>query len=317
MGERILSDYVIKRLLQGILLILVVSILVFAMMDLMPGDPVDLLTDRKVSQEIKDKLKAQYGLDLPLPQRYWKWITDVFKGNFGTSIRTKLPVNAMLAQRLPTTIKLTGIALLVEILIAIPIGLLAAYKKDGFFDRLMMSISLFFAALPSFWVAVLLILFFGVTLRVLPLSELNSAKHYILPVSAMVLGGIATTIRMTKTEVLDVLREKYVLTAYAKGLPKKTVLIRHVLRNALILVMIMIFMSIPWVISGAVIIENIFVIPGMGKMLTEAILAQDFTVVQASVLLIAVLTVVSNLICDVLTAILDPRIRISMGEDLA
>ncbi|HZK29308.1 MAG TPA: ABC transporter permease, partial [Clostridia bacterium] len=179
---------------------------------------------------------------------------------------------------------------------------------------LMMSISLFFAALPSFWVAVLLILFFGVTLRVLPLSELTSAKHYILPVTAMVLGGIATTIRMTKTEVLDVLREKYVLTAYAKGLPKRAVLVRHVLRNALILVMIMIFMSIPWVISGAVIIENIFVIPGMGKMLTEAILAQDFTVVQASVLLISVLTVLSNLICDILTAVLDPRIRLSLGE---
>lgn len=296
------------------LLILVVSILVFAMMDFMPGDPIELLTDRKVSQEIKDKLRAQYGLDLPFHQRYFNWVTDALRGNFGTSIRTKLPVNTMLAQRLPTTIKLTGIALLIEILIAIPIGLLAAYKKDGLFDRMMMSISLFFAALPSFWVAVLLILFFGVTLRVLPLSELTSAKHYILPVTAMVLGGIATTIRMTKTEVLDVLREKYVLTAYAKGLPKRAVLVRHVLRNALILVMIMIFMSIPWVISGAVIIENIFVIPGMGKMLTEAILAQDFTVVQASVLLISVLTVLSNLICDILTAVLDPRIRLSLGE---
>ncbi len=296
------------------MLILVVSILVFAMMDFMPGDPIELLTDRKVSQEIKDKLRAQYGLDLPFHQRYFNWVTDALRGNFGTSIRTKLPVNTMLAQRLPTTIKLTGIALLIEILIAIPIGLLAAYKKDGLFDRMMMSISLFFAALPSFWVAVLLILFFGVTLRVLPLSELTSAKHYILPVTAMVLGGIATTIRMTKTEVLDVLREKYVLTAYAKGLPKRAVLVRHVLRNALILVMIMIFMSIPWVISGAVIIENIFVIPGMGKMLTEAILAQDFTVVQASVLLISVLTVLSNLICDILTAVLDPRIRLSLGE---
>lgn len=296
---------------------MVVSILVFAMMDLMPGDPIELLTDRKVTQEIKDQLRAKYNLDLPLPQRYIIWLKNALKGDFGTSIRTKLPVNAMFKQRLPTTIKLTGIALLVEILIAIPIGLLAAYKKDGFFDRLMMSLSLFFAAVPSFWVAVLLILFFGVTLRLLPLSELTSAKHYILPVASMVLGGIATTIRMTKTEVLDVLREKYVLTAYAKGLPKKAVLIRHVLRNALILVMIMIFMSIPWVISGAVIIENIFVIPGMGKMLTEAILAQDFTVVQASVLLISILTVVSNLICDVLTAILDPRIRDSLGESNA
>lgn len=306
-------DYVVKRLAQGLLLILVVSMLVFAMMDLMPGDPIELLTDRKVSDEIKDKLRAQYGLDLPLPQRYWNWIRDALQGDFGTSIRSKLPVSTTFKQRLPVTIKLTGTALLIELLIAVPIGLIAAYKKDGFFDRLMMSLSLLFAALPSFWVAVLLILFFGVTLRLLPLSGFESARHYILPVTAMVLGSIASTMRMTKTEVIDVLREKYVLTAYAKGLSKRSVLVRHVLRNALIPVTIMLFLNIPWVISGAVIIENIFVIPGMGKTLTEAILNQDFPVVQACVLLLSVLTVLCNLACDVITAVLDPRIRISLG----
>lgn len=306
-------DYVVKRLAQGLLLILVVSMLVFAMMDLMPGDPIELLTDRKVSDEIKDKLRAQYGLDLPLPQRYWNWIRDALQGDFGTSIRSKLPVSTTFKQRLPVTIKLTGTALLIELLIAVPIGLIAAYKKDGFFDRLMMSLSLLFAALPSFWVAVLLILFFGVTLRLLPLSGFESARHYILPVTAMVLGSIASTMRMTKTEVIDVLREKYVLTAYAKGLSKRSVLVRHVLRNALILVTIMLFLNIPWVISGAVIIENIFVLPGMGKTLTEAILNQDFPVVQACVLLLSVLTVLCNLACDVITAVLDPRIRISLG----
>ena len=310
-----MTSYVIKRLIQGLLLIFVVSILIFAMMDLMPGDPIDLLTDRKVSEEVKDRLRAQYGLDLPPVQRYINWISDALKGDFGTSLRSKLPVNTMFKQRLPNTIKLTGTALLIEILIAVPIGLIAAYKKDGFFDRLMMGVSLFFAALPSFWVAVLLILFFGVTLRVLPLSGFESARHYILPVAAMVLGGTATAIRMTKTEVLDVLREKYVLTAYAKGLSKRSVMVRHVLRNALILVTIVLFMNIPWIISGAVIIENIFVIPGMGKMLTEAILNQDFPVVQACVLLLAVLTVLCNLICDVITAILDPRIRVSIGGE--
>ena len=147
----------------------------------------------------------------------------------------------------------------------------------------------------------------------LPLSGFTSAKHYILPVTAIVLGGVASTMRMTKTEVIDVLRERYVLTAYAKGLTKREVLVRHVLRNALILVTIMFFLNIPWVISGAVIIENIFVIPGMGKTLTEAILNQDFPIVQASVLLLSMLTVVCNIVCDIITAILDPRILISLG----
>ena len=306
-------DYVVKRLLQGLLLIIVVSMLVFAMMDLMPGDPVELLTDRKVSDEVKDKMRAQYGLNLPLHERYIKWVSDALHGDFGTSLRSKLPVSTRFKQRLPVTIKLTGTALIIELIIAVPIGLLAAYKKDGFFDRLMMGLSLLFAALPSFWVAVLLILLFGVTLRMLPLSGFTSAKHYILPVTAIVLGGVASTMRMTKTEVIDVLRERYVLTAYAKGLTKREVLVKHVLRNALILVTIMFFLNIPWVISGAVIIENIFVIPGMGKTLTEAILNQDFPIVQASVLLLSMLTVVCNIVCDIITAILDPRILISLG----
>lgn len=306
-------DYVVKRLLQGLLLIVVVSMLVFAMMDMMPGDPIELLTDRKVSDEVKDKTRAQYGLDLPLHERYIKWVSDALHGDFGTSLRSKLPVSTTFKQRLPVTIKLTGTALIIELIIAVPIGLLAAYKKDGFFDRLMMGLSLLFAALPSFWVAVLLILLFGVTLRMLPLSGFTSAKHYILPVTAIVLGGVASTMRMTKTEVIDVLRERYVLTAYAKGLTKREVLVKHVLRNALILVTIMFFLNIPWVISGAVIIENIFVIPGMGKTLTEAILNQDFPIVQASVLLLSMLTVVCNIVCDIITAILDPRILISLG----
>lgn len=306
-------DYVVKRLLQGLLLIIVVSMLVFAMMDLMPGDPVELLTDRKVSQEVKDKLRVQYGLNLPLHERYIKWVGDALHGDFGTSLRSKQSVSVTFKQRLPVTIKLTGTALIIELIIAVPIGLLAAYKKDGFFDRLMMGLSLLFAALPSFWVAVLLILLFGVTLRILPLSGFTSAKHYILPVTAIVLGGVASTMRMTKAEVIDVLRERYVLTAYAKGLTKRQVLVKHVLRNALILVTIMFFLNIPWLISGAVIIENIFVIPGMGKMLTEAILNQDFPVVQACVLMLSVLTVVCNIVCDIITAILDPCILISLG----
>ena len=310
-----MRDYVIKRISQGILLVIVVSILVFAMLDLMPGDPINIMTDRKVSEEVKEQLRIEYHLNLPLHQRYVIWVKDALHGNFGKSIKSKLPVTDMMKARLPVTLKLTLTALLVELVIAVPIGLLAAYKKDSIFDRIVMDTSLFFTAIPSYWIAVILMLAFAVKLRVLPLSGFSSAKHYILPVTSLVISGIASTIRMTKTEVLDVLREKYVLTAYAKGLRKRSVLVKHVLRNALILVTIMFFMSVPWVISGAVIIENIFTIPGMGQMLTNGILTQDFPIVQACVLILAILTVICNLVCDIITAILDPRIRISLGGE--
>ena len=310
-----MRDYVIKRIAQGLLLVVVVSFLVFMMLDLMPGDPINILTDRKVSEETKEKMREEYGLNKPLMERYANWVKDLTKGDFGVSLRTKKPVLDMMKARMPATLKLTLSALFIELLIAVPIGLLAAYKKDSIFDRIVMNVSLFFAAIPSYWISVMLILIFGVTLKLLPISGFSSAKHFILPVAAIVIGNMAGTIRMTKTEVLDVLREKYVLTAYAKGLPKRRVLVSHVLRNALILVTIMFFMNIPWVISGAVIIENIFVISGMGQMLTSGILNQDFPIVQACVLILAILTVTCNLICDIITAILDPRIRVAMGGD--
>ena len=308
-----MAQYIIKKILQGMLMVVAVSILVFLMLHLMPGDPIDLMVDRKVPKAKREAMRVEYGLDKPLPEQYIRWANNILHGDLGTSIRTKMPVKDLFGARLPATLKLTGISLLLQLLIALPLGLLAAYKKDGFFDRLIMSISLFFAAIPSFWTAVMLILVFSVTMKMLPISGFEGAQYYILPVASMVLGSIASTIRMTKTEVLDVLREKYVLTAYAKGLTRRTVLVRHVLRNALILVVTLVLMNIPWLISGAVIIENIFVIPGMGALLTNSILNQDFAVVQAIVFLIAILTVICNLLSDIINAILDPRIQASYG----
>ena len=308
-----MAQYIIKKILQGLVMVIAVSILVFSMLHLMPGDPIDLMVDRKVPQAKREAMRAEYGLDKPLPVQYFNWANGILHGDLGMSIRTKKPVSTLFADRLPATLKLTGISLLLELLIALPLGLLSAYRKGSIFDRIVMASSLFFAAIPSFWIAVMLILIFSVTLKLLPISGFEGMNYYVLPVASMVLGAIAATIRMTKNEVLDVLREKYVLTAYAKGLTKRTVLVKHVLRNALILVITLVLMNVPWLISGAVIIENIFVIPGMGALLTNSILNQDFAVVQAVVLLIAVLTVVCNLLSDIINAILDPRIRASYG----
>ncbi len=308
-----MAQYIIKKVLQGVVMVIAVSILVFSMLHLMPGDPIDLMVDRKVPLAKREAMRAEYGLDKPLPVQYLKWANGILHGDLGTSIRTKKPVSALFADRLPATLKLTGISLLLELLIALPLGLLSAYRKGSIFDRIVMASSLFFAAIPSFWIAVMLILIFSVSLKLLPISGFEGMQYYVLPVASMVLGAIAATIRMTKNEVLDVLREKYVLTAYAKGLTKRTVLVKHVLRNALILVITLVLMNVPWLISGAVIIESIFVIPGMGALLTNSILNQDFAVVQGVVLLIAVLTVICNLLSDIVNAVLDPRIRASYG----
>ena len=176
-----------------------------------------------------------------------------------------------------------------------------------------MNLSLLLTAVPSFWLGALFILFFAVQLNLLPISGYSSPENYILPVATTVLAGMGGTLRITKTEVLEVFNEKYVTTAYAKGLPKKTVMIKHVLRNALILVTTLVFMSIPWLISGAVVIEKIFGLPGMGNLLLNSIIVQDIPVVQAVLFLIAILTVVCNLLSDIVMGLLDPRIRLSLS----
>lgn len=306
--------YTLKRLASGVLLVFTVSFLVFALMYMMPGDPVDILAGPRVSDAKKAEIRASYGLDKPMPQQYLIWLNKIFHGDFGTSISTKQDIGSTLGQRIPLTLKLSGTALLFELLIGVPLGLLAAYKKDSIGDRILMWFSSILQAVPGFWLAMALVLFFSVTLKALPLNGFETPKHFVLPVTAMVLGGMTGLIRLTKSEVLEVNREKYVQTAYAKGLSDRQVAIRHVLRNSLITVVVLLLMDIPWLISGSIIIENVFVIPGMGNYLTNAIARQDFPVIQACVLIISVLTVVCNLLSDLLTAALDPRIRIEITE---
>ena len=295
------------------LLVIAVSFLVFCLMYMLPGDPVDMVVDRKVSAERKAEIAHELGYDQPFMTQYFNWAKNALHGDFGTSIRYKSAVWDLMKARIPYSLKLCGISLILELVIALPLGLLCAIKKDGFFDRFTVNFSLFLTAIPSFWLGALMILILAVQLKLVPISGYEHWQNYIMPVLTMVLGGVGGTLRITKTEVLDVINEKYVTTAYAKGLPKRTVMIKHVLRNSLILVTTLVFMSIPWLISGAVITERIFGFPGMGNLLLNSIIVQDITVVQAVLLLIAILTVICNLISDILMGILDPRIRLSLG----
>lgn len=304
----------IKRLIQGVVLVVAVSILVFSLLYMMPGNPVDMMVDRKVSAEKKAEIAHELGYDRPYIEQYKDWVSGIIiDHDFGNSTRYKMPAWDLMKERIPISLKLCGWSLLLEMLIALPIGLLCAIKKDKFFDRFTVNFSLLMTAVPSFWLSALLILAFSVKLNLLPISGYTRPEHFILPVISMTLGSVAGTIRLTKAEVLEVLNEKYVTTAYAKGVPSRVVMVKHVLRNALIMVTVLVFMSIPWLISGAVVTEKIFGIPGMGNLLLNSIVVQDFPIVQAVVLLIAVLTVFCNLLSDFVIGILDPRIRLSMG----
>lgn len=308
-----MRDYIIKRLLLGLLLVIAVSFLVFCLMYLMPGDPVDLAISDRVSDARKAEIAHELGYDRPFLVQYKNWVGKVMHLDFGTSTRYKEAVWKLMKDRIPYSIRLCGWALLLEMVLALPLGLYCAIHKDSILDKLTVNLSLVFTAVPSFWLGTLLIVIFAVQLKLLPISGYETSAHYILPVITITLSSLGSTIRITKAEVLEVLNEKYVTTAYAKGLPRRTVLYRHVLRNALVIVVTLLFMSLPWMITGAVITEKVFGMPGMGSLLLNSIVVQDIPVVQAVLLVIAILTVLCNLASDLITGMLDPRIRASLS----
>lgn len=299
---------------MGVILVISVSLLVFSLLYMMPGNPIDIMVDNKVSQEVKDRMIEEYGFNDPFHEQYFRWVRDiVVEQDFGDSVRYKVPVWNLMKERIPRSLTLCGWSLLVEMLIALPLGLICAIKKDSLFDRLTVNTTLGLTAMPSFWLGALLVIVFAVWLKWFPISGYGGIEYFVLPVFSLVASTIAGTLRLTRSEVLEVVNEKFVTTAHAKGVPYNTVMVKHVLRNALIMVSVQVFMSIPWLISGAVVTEKIFGIPGMGNLLLNSIIVQDFPVVQAVLLLIAILTVIFNLLSDIFIAILDPRIRIAMG----
>jgi peptide/nickel transport system permease protein len=308
-------EYTVKRLIMGIFVVLAVTALLFGIMQLMPGDPIQLITNPRVSPKKIAELQRQWGLDKPVYVQYFYWLLHVFRGDFGTSIATGQKVITLIQARLPYTLLLAGSSLILQYIIAIPLGLLAAYRENSRFDNMVVVSTIILWSIPTFWLGILLILLFSIKLKILPVSGYSGFNSIILPIMTATLPYLASTLRLTRSEVLEVLREKYVITAYAKGLNTKKVLIFHVLRNALIPVTVMFFLSLPWLIGGSVIIESIFAWPGMGRLLWKAISTQDFPVVQGIIFIIAILTVISNILGDIITAYLDPRIRLEIKGD--
>ena len=224
--------YIIKRLLIGILVVLFVTVLIFGIMQAMPGNPVDLMVDTRVSAEKVEAIKAEWGLDKPPVVQYFYWLGNILRGNFGMSISLKQNVSDLILQRLPYTLLLTGAALVIEYLLAIPLGLLAAVRKNKITDKALTITTVVLWSMPPFWLGVLLMLVFSIHLNILPLSGYSGFASLILPALTLSLPALAQIFRLTRSEVLDVMDEKYVTTAYAKGITDKKILVRHVLRNS-------------------------------------------------------------------------------------
>ncbi len=305
-------EFTIKRVFQGIFIVLAVMAILFTIMQLMPGDPIQLISNPRIPQERLDELRHLWGLDKPPVTQFFYWLFNVLRGNMGNSIVSGQEVTILIAARLPYTLMLTLTALVIEFMIAVFLGLIAAYMRDSFLDKAIVTSAIILRAIPQFWLGILFIIFFSLKLKILPVSGYSDYKSLILPLAALVLPELAVTLRLTRSEVLEVLRERMVLTAYAKGLTNSQVMIRHVLRNALIPATILFFLSLPWMIGGSIIVESVFAWPGMGRLLWKSIMVQDFPVVQGIILIIALLTVLSNTLGDILSAFLDPRIRLEI-----
>lgn len=320
-------SYILKRLLLMLPMLLGITLISFTVIHLAPGTPVEVQTTMspKASLEAQQRLKELYGLDKPLLTQYWDWLKRLALLDFGRSFSPdRRPVWDKIKERIGVTISLNFLSLMIIILVAIPIGVLAAVKPHSWFDRGTTLFVFLGFAMPTFWLALLLIMFFGVHLDWLPISGLTSlnfrqftfwqkvqdlAAHVALPVLVAAFGGLAGMSRYMRGNMLEVIRQDYITTARAKGLPERTVIFKHALRNALLPVITILGLSVPGLIGGSVIFESIFAIPGMGQLFYGAVMARDYPLVMGELVIGAVLTLLGNMLADMGYALVDPRIR--------
>ena len=305
-----MGKYLASRLLQTIPTVFLVTVVVFLMLHLTPGDPVLVfIGDKQSTPEFREKVREDMGLNRPLHVQYLSYMSNALRGDLGRSLQTNVPVMAQIINRLPWTIELSVAALLIASVIGITIGIIAAFYHNTIIDTLAMALALVGISMPVYWSSLLLILLFAVRLRVLPAIGQGGIERLILPATALALVSAGSLARMVRSSMLEVLNQDFVLTARSKGITERVVIIRHVLRNALIPVVTVLGLILGYTLSGAVITETIFARLGIGQKYVEAVLQKDFTVVQGMTLFIAMMYVVVNIVVDVVYALVDPRIR--------
>ena len=316
-----MSQYVLRRLLIAIPVLLGISVVLFSVLALAPGDPFEeLATNANVPPELAQRLRAQFGLDDPLPIRYVRWLTSMLRGDWGFSFQSRMNVDQLILQRLPISLFVLGSAYVVALCVALPIGVLSALRPYSVFDQIATTVAFFGFSLPTFFTGLLFILVFSIWLDWLPFiyrSDIDAtgwrwlvahARQAIMPVAVLGLFQGATLMRFVRASVLEVVRLDYVNTARAKGLAERWVIGKHVIRNALIPVVTVVALQVPTIFAGAVVTEQIFRVPGIGSLLITAILASDTPVVMAITFVYSVLVVALNLVADIVYGWLDPRI---------
>ncbi|MDZ4184223.1 MAG: ABC transporter permease [Desulfuromonadales bacterium] len=320
-------NYLGRRFLMMIPLLIGITLISFVVIHLAPGEPTDMQTqlNPEVSTELRNRLRDQYGLDKPLVVQYGEWLGRFVRLDFGNSFsQDRRPVLDKIVERLPITISINLLSIVAILAAAIPIGIYSATHRGSLFDRLTTILVFIGFAAPSFWLALLLMDFFGVRLGLLPIAGLKSldydslslfgkiidlGRHLILPVFISTFGGLAGFSRYMRSNMLEVIRQDYILTARAKGLSEQSVIYRHALRNALLPVITILGLSVPGLIGGSVIFETIFAIPGMGKLFYDGVMMRDYPLIMGILVMGAILTLVGNLLADLCYAFADPRIR--------
>ncbi len=315
-----MGRYILKRLFQIIPTFFIITFVVFMLSNAAPGSPVDIIKSAgDITAEAEQALIIQYGLDKPVIVRYFIWLGDVLQGNLGISTRTNMPVWVLLKERIVPTITLTGSALLVSLLIAIPIGVLAAMRPYSFWDNLSSALSFLGAAAPNFFVALVLVYLFAIQFKLLPAMGMYASngggdfadllRHLILPCFVLVIQMLGTFVKQTRGSVLNVMNEEYVKTARAKGLSEFQVIVKHILRNAWIPIVATIGTTVPLLVGGAVVTEQVFAWPGMGSLMILSIAQRDYNTIMGVTVLISGAVLVISLIIDLVYAFLDPKIR--------
>lgn len=312
-----MTGYIVRRLLQTVVAMFGVSVIVFILIHLVPGDPIRLALGTRFDQEVYETLRERVGLDEPLVTQYFDWLSRAVRGDLGVSFRSGQEVSTLILQRLPATATLAGGALLIALLISLPLGILSAVRSGSAIDYVATTFSQVWISVPDFWSGIMYILLFALVLGWLPPSgyvsfledPVDAARHLVLPAATvgLISGSILT--RFVRSAVLEAMNQDYTRTARAKGLSERQVITRHVLPNAWIPIVTVVGLQLAFLLGGVVVVEVIFEWPGLGRLALDSVVRRDYTVLQGAVLLIALIFLLVNLLVDLLYAYLDPRIK--------